>query len=35
MDFDTDFRMMAIRLGIDEIGVAESQFGFHIIKRIQ
>jgi hypothetical protein len=35
MDFDTDFRMMAIRLGVDEIGVAESQFGFHIIKRIQ
>lgn len=35
MDFDSDFRMLAIRLNVDEIGVVESQFGFHIIKRIQ
>ncbi len=35
VDFDTDFRMMSIRLHVDEIGVAESQFGFHIIKRVQ
>lgn len=35
MDFDSDFRMLAIRLHVDEIGVVESQFGFHIIKRIQ
>ena len=35
VDYDTDFRMMSIRLHVDEIGVAESQFGFHIIKRIQ
>jgi hypothetical protein len=35
MNFDSDFRMLAIRLNVDEIGVCESQFGFHIIKRIQ
>jgi hypothetical protein len=35
MDFDSDFRMLAIRLHVDEIGVVESQFGFHIIKRVQ
>lgn len=35
MNFDSDFRRMSIRLRIDEIGVVESQFGFHIIKRIQ
>ena len=35
VDFDTDFRMMSIRLHVDEVGVTESQFGFHIIKRIQ
>ena len=35
MQFDSDFRMLSIRLEVDEIGVAESQFGFHIIKRIQ
>jgi hypothetical protein len=35
MNFDSDFRMLSIRLNVDEIGVVESQFGFHIIKRIQ
>lgn len=35
MNFDSDFRMLAIRLHVDEVGVCESQFGFHIIKRIQ
>lgn len=35
MNFDSDFRMLSIRLNVDEIGVAESQFGFHIIKRVQ
>jgi hypothetical protein len=35
MNFDSDFRMLAIRLNVDEIGIAESQFGFHIIKRVQ
>ena len=35
MQFDSDFRLLAIRLNVDEIGVCESQFGFHIIKRIQ
>jgi parvulin-like peptidyl-prolyl isomerase len=35
MNFDSDFRMLSIRLHVDEVGVAESQFGFHIIKRIQ
>jgi hypothetical protein len=35
MNFDSDFRMLSIRLNTDEYGVVESQFGFHIIKRIQ
>jgi len=35
MNFDSDFRMLSIRLNTDEFGVVESQFGFHIIKRIQ
>ena len=35
MKFDSDFRMLSIRLNVDEFGVVESQFGFHIIKRIQ
>lgn len=35
MNFDSDFRMLSIRLHVDEIGIAESQFGFHIIKRVQ
>lgn len=35
MNFDSDFRMLSIRLHVDEVGVCESQFGFHIIKRIQ
>ncbi len=35
MNFDSDFRMLSIRLNTDEVGVVESQFGFHIIKRIQ
>jgi hypothetical protein len=34
-NFDSDFRRLAIRLYVDEIGVVESQFGFHIIKRVQ
>jgi PPIC-type PPIASE domain len=35
MNFDSDFRMLSIRLQPEEVGVVESQFGFHIIKRIQ
>jgi hypothetical protein len=35
MNFDSDFRRLSIRLIVDEIGVVETQFGFHIIKRIQ
>ncbi|HLL22270.1 MAG TPA: peptidylprolyl isomerase [Kofleriaceae bacterium] len=35
MNFDSDFRMLSIRLRLDEVGVVESQFGFHIIKRVQ
>ena len=35
IDFETNFRMLSIRLHVDEIGVTESEFGFHIIKRIQ
>lgn len=35
MNFDSDFRMLSIRLQPEEIGVVESMFGFHIIKRIQ
>ena len=35
VNFDSDFRRLAIRLIVDEIGVVETQFGFHIIKRIQ
>jgi|SRR5688572_28050380 len=35
MNYDSDFRMLSIRLNTDEYGVVESQFGFHIIKRIQ
>lgn len=35
MNFDSDFRLLAIRLNVDEVGVCESQFGFHIIKRVQ
>ena len=34
-NYDTDFRLLSIRLNVDEMGVCESQFGFHIIKRIQ
>jgi hypothetical protein len=35
MNFDSDFRMLSIRLQPEEVGVVESQFGFHVIKRIQ
>ncbi len=35
MNFDSDFRRLSIRLDVDQIGVVESMFGFHIIKRIQ
>ena len=35
VNFDSDFRRLSIRLIVDEIGVVETQFGFHIIKRIQ
>ncbi|MBA3503535.1 MAG: peptidyl-prolyl cis-trans isomerase [Myxococcota bacterium] len=35
MNFDSDFRRLSIRLIVDEIGVVETQFGFHIIKRVQ
>jgi hypothetical protein len=34
-NFDSDFRLLAIRLNLDEVGVCESQFGFHIMKRVQ
>ena len=30
-----EFRQLALRLNVDEIGVCQSDFGFHIIKRIQ
>jgi hypothetical protein len=30
-----EFRQLALRLKVDEIGVCESDFGFHIIKRLQ
>lgn len=35
VNFDSDFRLLSIRLEVGEVGVCESQFGFHIIKRIQ
>lgn len=28
-----EFRQLALRLNLDEVGVVESDFGFHIIKR--
>ncbi len=30
-----EFRQLALRLKIDEVGVCQSDYGFHIIKRIQ
>jgi peptidyl-prolyl cis-trans isomerase D len=30
-----EFRQLALRLKIDEIGVCQSDYGFHIIKRVQ
>ena len=30
-----EFRQLGLRLHVDEIGVVESEFGFHIIKRVQ
>jgi parvulin-like peptidyl-prolyl isomerase len=30
-----EFRQLALRLRVGEIGVVESDFGFHIIKRIE
>jgi hypothetical protein len=30
-----EFKMLATRLRVDEVGVCESEFGFHIIKRIE
>ena len=30
-----EFRQLSLRLKVDEIGVCQSDFGFHIIKRIQ
>lgn len=30
-----EFRQLALRLNVDEIGVVQSEFGFHIIKRYQ
>ena len=30
-----EFRQLGLRLKVDEVGVVESDFGFHIIKRIE
>lgn len=30
-----EFRQLGLRLAIDEVGVAESDFGFHIMKRVE
>jgi hypothetical protein len=30
-----EFRQLSLRLGVGEVGVCESDFGFHIIKRLQ
>ena len=30
-----EFRQLALRLNVDEVGVCESDFGFHIIRRYQ
>jgi parvulin-like peptidyl-prolyl isomerase len=30
-----EFRQLALRLYVDEVGVVESDFGFHIIKRLK
>lgn len=30
-----DFRRLGLRLQVDEIGVVETQFGFHIMKRVE
>jgi parvulin-like peptidyl-prolyl isomerase len=30
-----EFRQLALRLAVDEVGVCQSDFGFHIIKRLQ
>jgi len=30
-----EFRQLSLRLNVDEIGVCESDFGFHIIKRVE
>lgn len=30
-----EFKMLSLRLRVDEVGVCESEFGFHIIKRLE
>jgi parvulin-like peptidyl-prolyl isomerase len=30
-----EFKMIGMRLGVGELGVVESEFGFHIIKRVE
>lgn len=30
-----EFRQLGLRLDVDEVGVVESDFGFHIIKRVE
>jgi hypothetical protein len=30
-----EFRQLGLRLAVDEVGVAESDFGFHIMKRVE
>jgi parvulin-like peptidyl-prolyl isomerase len=30
-----EFRQLGLRLKVGEIGVVESDFGFHIIKRVE
>ena len=30
-----EFRQLSLRLKVDEVGVCQSDFGFHIIKRLQ
>jgi peptidyl-prolyl cis-trans isomerase D len=30
-----EFRQLSLRLRVGEIGVVESEFGFHIIKRLE
>lgn len=30
-----EFRQLSLRLNVDEVGVCQSDFGFHIIKRIE